>query len=322
MSTASGLAGVQRWLAHQGRDVTIELVCAEHAGPVDGPPGHTLIRLDGCSGELATHELVELLADGSSRVIVRLDGCADPAAARRHLEPTVTLLEAGLVDRLSLMGAGVGADPSPLAGGPGAPVARRTRRRRAAVLDARAMPVSRRALLGLGGIGEGEGPASSAEPRARLIDALRAVATPTTALGALPGPTAGMTAAGCVACGVCVQACPAAALRLADGPVDGSTSISTLLLDPAACTGCERCVELCPTSVLAVAAPVTWDRLLSGDEIPVVTVLTALCARCSVRFPISSGATLCAVCSFRRRNPFGSSLPPGLAPLEAGPPAP
>lgn len=309
---------MQRWLCHQGGDLTIELLCAEHAGPVDGPPGHTQIRLDTCAGELATHELVELLGDGSSRVIVRLDGCADPAAARRHLEPTVALLEAGLVDRLRL----VGADPSPETGGPGAPPTRRPRRRRAVELDARAMPVSRRALLGLGGRGEGEGPASAAEPRTRFIDAVRAVATPTTALAAMPGPTAGMTAAGCVACGVCVQACPDSALRLADGPVDGSASITTLLLEPAACTGCARCVELCPTSVLATAAPVLWGRLLAGEELPVVTVLTALCSRCSVRIPISSGASLCAVCSFRRRNPFGSSLPPGLAPLERGTSAP
>ena len=173
------------------------------------------------------------------------------------------------------------------------------------------MPISRRGLIGLAGPRGRALPPAAAPARARLIAAMRAVATPTPALGALPGPTRELTARGCVACGVCVQACPEQALRLVDGPVSDDVSISTLLLDPAACSGCARCVELCPSQVLALAEPITWDRLLAGAELPVVTVTTALCARCSVRFPASSGERLCPVCSFRRRNPFGSARAPG-----------
>jgi len=302
MTSGSGLGDVQHWLARQDEDVTVELVCAEHPGPFDSAPDRTLVRLTSCAAELEVHELVELLTVGTARVVVQLDGCEHPAAARRQLAPTVALLVAGLVDRLSVVGVDV----------PPAPVVRGRRRGRPVeVLDAGAMPVSRRGLFGLAGPSGHELPPPTAGPRARYIAAVRALVTPTAALGSAPGPTRALQAGGCVACGVCVQACPATALRLVDGPVGAGVSISTLLLDPAACTGCAGCVDLCPSHVLAEAAPVRWDVLLAGAEVPVVTVTTALCARCSVRFPISSGERLCPVCSYRRRNPFGSTLAPG-----------
>ena len=115
-----------------------------------------------------------------------------------------------------------------------------------------------------------------------------------------------------------MQACPAGALVLRHGPGGEQVSISTLLHDPVACTGCTRCVDLCPEHVLVAVGRWTWDRLLAdGDadaEVPVVTVTTARCARCSTSFPVSSGEQLCPVCTYRRHHPFGSTLPPGAGP--------
>ncbi|WP_165372924.1 ATP-binding protein [Pengzhenrongella frigida] len=325
MTDGSGLAGVQRWLSHQAEEVALELVCAEHPGPVRGIPGRTVVRLSGCARELASHELVELLGLGARQVAVRLDGCAEIDDAAAHLAPIVALLRAGLVDRLTIEGVpprsplpdgGAGSTPEPVAPGDRGP------RRRRAVLEAAAMPVSRRRLLGLGGPAGRELPPPSAEPHDRLVAAVRALVVPTAALAALASPTPHLVASGCTACGVCVQACPTDALSLRHGAGGENLSISTLLHRPAVCNGCALCVDLCPVDVLLVADRWPWSRLLSDDEHPVVTVTTALCARCSTSFPVASGEKLCPVCTYRRRNPFGSTLPPGAVLAPAAEPEP
>ncbi|WP_407342657.1 NADH-quinone oxidoreductase subunit I [Pengzhenrongella phosphoraccumulans] len=314
MITTSSLGGLQRWLSHQAGDVLVELVCAEHPDPSAGAPERTVVRLPGCASEVAPHELLELLLLGAARVVVRVDGCARSDDVRAHLAPTLALLAAGLVDRLT-----VDAGPEPEQAVP-TDLPRRGRRsrreRRRPVLDAAAMPVSRRGLLGLERATVHELPALSDDPHDRLVAVVRALVAPTAALADVPAPALRLAASGCTACGVCVQACPAGALVLRHGPGGEQVSISTLLHDPAACNGCTRCIDLCPEHVLVSAGRWAWDRLLVDAEIPVVTVTTALCARCSTSFPVSSGERLCPVCTFRRHHPFGSTLPPGVGPAD------
>ncbi|MGV8964762.1 MAG: NADH-quinone oxidoreductase subunit I [Cellulomonas sp.] len=311
MTTASSLGELQRWLTHETGDITVELVCAEHPDPSDGDPGRTPVRLPGCAREVAIHELLELLELGAARVVVRLDGCAQPDAARAHLAGTLALLAAGLVDRLTVED--TVPDPDRLVAADPQRRGRRSRREhRRPVLDARAMPVARRGLFGLTHATEHERLSLSGDPHERLVAVVRALVTPTAALADQPAPAPRLAAGGCTACGVCVQACPAAALVLRHGPAGEQVSISTLLHDPVACNGCTRCIDLCPEHVLVSSGRWTWDRLLADAEVPVVTVTTALCARCSTSFPVSSGERFCPVCTYRRRHPFGSTLPPGL----------
>ncbi|MGV8965852.1 MAG: 4Fe-4S dicluster domain-containing protein [Cellulomonas sp.] len=312
MTTASSLAGLQRWLSHQAEDVTVELVCAEHPDPSAGDPHRTVVRLPECAREVAIHELLELLQLGAARVVVRLDGCARPDAATAHLAPTLALLTAGLVDTLTI-DAGPGPEPEIPVDPPRR--GRKSRREhRRPILDAQAMPVSRRGLLGLPRASEPELPSSTDDPHDRLVAVVRALVTLTPALASVPAPALRLTASGCTVCGVCVQACPAGALALRHGPGGEQVSISTLLHDPVACNGCSRCIDLCPEHVLVTADRWTWDRLLVDGEVPVVTVTTARCARCSTSFPVSSGERLCPVCTYRRSHPFGSKLPPGVGP--------
>ena len=342
MTAVADLRGVQGWLRHQAEDLDLELVCAEHPAPARGGGPGTLVRLATCAVEAPLHELVELLTLGAVRVRVRLDGCADAAAAREHLAPAVAVLTAAGVDRLGVDGLGGrqgggrqgsgglgvgghgvgghgagglghdGADGA--APDPGRRDARRgLRLRRRPVLDAAHMPLSRRQVLGLGGRAPRELPAGYLDPHERLVAAVRAlVPAGAPGLDELAGPAPRLAARGCTACGVCVQACPADALRLRHGG-DGGLAITTLLHAPAACDGCRRCVDLCPADALSAAGTWPWSRMLGDGDVPVTTLTTARCGRCGTRFPSATGAALCPVCDYRRRNPFGSAMPPGLA---------
>ncbi|MBC7551771.1 MAG: hypothetical protein H7269_12930 [Cellulomonas sp.] len=312
MTTSSSLDGLQRWLSHQAEDVTVELVCAEHPDPTVGDPHRTVVRLPGCAREVAIHELLELLQLGAARVVVRLDGCTRPDDARAHLAPTIALLAAGLVDTLTV-DAGPGSD-TPVIADPAHRGRRSRREHRRPILDAQAMPVSRRGILGLARATVPELPSSACDPHDRLVSVVRALIAPTAALASVPAPALRLAASGCTVCGVCVQACPASALALRHGPAGEQVSISTLLHDPVVCNGCSRCIDLCPEHVLVTADRWGWDRLLVDAEVPVVTVTTARCARCSTSFPVSSGERLCPVCTYRRQHPFGSMLPPGFGP--------
>ncbi|WP_066585700.1 4Fe-4S binding protein [Cellulomonas timonensis] len=125
-------------------------------------------------------------------------------------------------------------------------------------------------------------------------------------------PAVALSASGCTACGVCVQACPTQALTLQHNG-GGAVAISTLLQNPSACDGCQRCVDLCPADVLTVAGQWRWSELLTDSTRGVATISTATCTRCGTQFPTTSGERWCQVCSYRRKNPFGSTLPPGMA---------
>jgi ferredoxin len=296
--TTGGLHALQSWLAHEVDRRDLELVCAEHPDPARGERDRTVVRLSTCVRDLAAHELAELLLVGARQVVVRLDGCSDPAAAAERVEPVARVLRAGGTDRLTVE--------------PGIPDeatgdARRT------VLDADRLPVPRRRLLGLAAGVARPLPVPDDEPHTRLVSAVRAlVPSATPELTELGSPSLRLTGRGCVACGVCVQACPAHALRIQHGSGGAGTAISTLLQTPATCTGCRSCIDLCPSDVLQAVGPWPWSELLVDREVGVTTLTTARCERCGVSFPTTSGDRCCPACTYRRSNPFGSALPPGV----------
>ncbi len=54
-------------------------------------------------------------------------------------------------------------------------------------------------------------------------------------------PSASVNPEKCAACGLCVDVCPASAIRIDNGAA---------VVDPSACTGCGRCVEECPNEAI------------------------------------------------------------------------
>ncbi len=182
------------------------------------------------------------------------------------------------------------------------------------VLDASHLPVPRRALLLLPRTGTPALPPEGLSPHRRFVAAARALAAraPETDLSAVPAPGALLRAAGCVACGVCVRACPEEALTLTDAtPADGEPGHGAVVLrvNPARCSGCGICVDRCDPGALRIAGPLCWEDVLQDREVELARVNTATCSRCGGRVP--AGDTLCAVCEFRRSHPFGSTVPPG-----------
>lgn len=121
-------------------------------------------------------------------------------------------------------------------------------------------------------------------------------------LGGQEGPASpalALVAEGCVACGVCVRACPHDALELEHGP-----GVSVLTQVPERCTGERACVELCPHDALAASGPLALFDVARRPAIELAAVQTAACRRCGARHPAAEGE-LCPPCAFRSRNAFG-----------------
>jgi ferredoxin len=335
---------LRRWLSTATAPTAVLVACHEHQmldawrAPRLGSR-QIIYRLDGCLAELLPAALLEILAGGAVSVAGLLDGCANPSAAHAVLTRAGRIAAAvapdGPVHALT--------DP-PLADArqPGGPDGRRRLRHRSApvelleVLDARAMPVSRRALAGLGGaLGQLE-----THPGLRLYAVVREL------LGAAPVPSgladiatgaAQLEAAQCCGSGVCVRTCPTRALTLmvtdlidgaaasaqdGAGPtrapqVVGGAAFSdaglqqfVLTVDPAACIDCGQCVEVCPESAMSRVGSLPWAQALRGLPTTLRVWMVRRCSRCGVA--IRTPEPLCAVCAFRTVEPFGSQLPPGF----------
>jgi ferredoxin len=144
--------------------------------------------------------------------------------------------------------------------------------------------------------------------RRRLINALRHLpaANDSIALDALPFAHITVNDR-CTACGVCARSCPTGALKL----ITGDDSTYQLSFTGAACIACEACEQLCePAAIERTAA--TLGEVLSSEAVELRSGMLRACTKCGVKFAAEPDHELCPVCEFRRKNPFGSRLPPGV----------
>ncbi len=224
--------------------------------------------------------------------------------------------------------------------------------RRSQVLRFGQVPVPRRVVLGLGVLdtvvgdsgagGSGDGSRAaldlSLDDEARALDVLHLLEAQGRAdLSSMhEGPDgvqapatietggAELVADGCVACGVCVRACPHEALSLEFVPDEGDVtaamgdesqlreaSRARLVQRADQCRGELECVSLCPVDALASEGRLSAADSLDGAVRELAVVPVTACERCGMRHPASEGA-LCKTCSFRDAHAFGTSLPPGL----------
>lgn len=267
------------------RPALLELTCAEHPDPVHGAPDADVVQLTGCLADIAPHLPLECVVSGAGRVILRLDGCARPEEARRRHAPSAaatTALGTGSVEL--------------------ARSAARVHRR--AVLDARHLPLTRRALFLLE-----TSPVQPEEttPHRRFAAALSALAADRVEL-LIDGPGLALAVDGCSASGVCVRSCPERALTLV--PSDGATE---LRFDPGRCSGCGRCITLCGKGALSARGAVPLATILRSAPEVLARMRTVRCTRCGADFrPDRGDERLCPVCTFRVAHPFGSVRPRAL----------
>jgi len=325
-AASDGIAPLLRWVDRLPEPVDLVLVCAEHQPDVAGHrPGAAVVRLEVCLADLPASAALELVLRGA-RVEARLEGCGRPDLAARSVDEANGLLTScARPERVALTShPGADADIDAEVEGP--------------VLDVRALPLPRRALLSMTASAS---PAAARPPRAvtereRMLDALRALTAPPPrarpaagsgspparpreprqrdTLAPHPAPSAMLAASGCTGCGVCVQSCPVDALRLEGSPADDGRVRVTLRHLPASCVDCGECVARCPHGALESTGRHTWASLLACLPQFLASEVLRECARCAEPLPSDSTGSLCEVCAFRRANPFGARLPPGVPP--------
>ncbi|MGA4506973.1 4Fe-4S dicluster domain-containing protein [Propionibacteriaceae bacterium G1746] len=284
------------WLGENpGRDV---LVCCTHATPL--PTGRTpartpevleavhpvIVRLEGCANDVPPWALVDLAIAGGATVLVDTGTCMAPDVAA--LERLETLTGA------RVRRGAIGAEPP------------------AVTLSLAHPPVSRRALLRRHD--ETGVPVAVAhvvdDPAQRLVESLRALGAGGGAGGAAglsrqASPATRLEVSGCIACGVCVRACPHDALELRT-----ASGTSTLVQHPDRCQGDLACVTHCPSDAVTAAGTLDWGVVLAGRPLPLARLATTACSRCGDRIP--DGRTLCEACARREAEPFGWHVPEHL----------
>jgi coenzyme F420-reducing hydrogenase delta subunit/formate hydrogenlyase subunit 6/NADH:ubiquinone oxidoreductase subunit I len=83
-----------------------------------------------------------------------------------------------------------------------------------------------------------------------------------------PGVTAQVDVASCIACGMCVAACPYEAISLKTVSIDGSTKLAAQV-DPALCMACGICNSVCLSSSISVDGYTDTtinDSFVDGDR--------------------------------------------------------
>jgi ferredoxin len=345
MRVEADTLALRRWLGAATVPTAVLVACREHEqldpwrSASRGEP-QVVYRLEGCLADLPPAALLEILAGGAVSVSGLLDGCANPSAARNVLARASRITAAVAADHpIHALTDPPQADPT----GRGVTDHHRRFGRRSAppavseVLDAGAMPLGRRALVGLGlALGE-----LDAHPGLRLYAVVRELlggAPVPSGLDNIPTGAAQLEAARCCGSGVCVLSCPTQALTLKvtdvteggvspsvpdlAGPqrepqVVGAAAFSNdglqqfvLSVDPALCIDCGQCVELCPESAMSRVGHLPWAQALNGMQTTLRVGMVRRCSRCGM--PNRSPGPLCGVCAFRTSEPFGSKLPPGF----------
>ncbi len=310
-----GVADLLRCVANLEPGIALELACAHHPAPEEGSAAAPVVRISGCLAALGPSAYLALFSGGVSAVGLRLDACAAcplaqaatsipgtaiPAAAalandllaRCEVEGAVTLLEHVTPNYTRQ----VYSTKNP-------PLSRR------GLFRVLANEGSRQAARLLSSEAALAGVRGPSRERRRMLAALRHLPI-RDADAPLEGlPFARISANDqCTACGVCARACPTAALHFA-GDEESAFALS---FAPAACIDCGQCLDVCLPAALE-RSPATLAELLDEDEIILAAGHLRTCARCKAQFAARGDETLCPLCTFRRKNPFGSHLPPGLS---------
>lgn len=272
---------------------SLEIACTQHPEPAAGDPRtDAVITTAGCLAALGASAYLSLAACGVKQIEVRLDACPECPLAQLQPQIEATIHEANAllqaVGRKRTVSA-AHAVPKP---------------KRRPVYSVKNPPVSRRGFLqafkqaGRDFLPTLEG----ASERQRTVDAVRQL-DPADADQPVPGDGfASFTVSdACTACTLCARICPTEALEFF-----GNETEFQLTFSPAACVNCGLCTRFCVPDALEMRGAPTLGALINPNPTVLHHGTLTRCRKCNVPFAGKPGDTLCPVCAFRQKRPFGA----------------
>ena len=308
--------GVQALLTCIARSETthIEIVCEKNLNGEHGCSSNNIgIQVHGCLAGLGVGGLIALASMGMESIILRLDGCKDCALGnlRPHIVDQITQAKTLLsvwekTDILFSVSDLSEIIQRPLWNSKNPPLSRRdlfrlaTRQGKIAIAHSIEKTKS----------GDNH---QSGKDRRRIINAishlssLEVINDPI-----LTGETYSIikVSEACTACGVCVRACPTGALQFT---TDDEGSYFELDFLAQYCIGCRLCAHTCfPNAIVVENSPRFSQVFGSKEPSHLCQGDLSHCQNCNTVFKARSGVQLCPACDYRKTNPFGSRLPPGI----------
>jgi Fe-S-cluster-containing hydrogenase component 2 len=284
---------------------TCEIVCGLNPNVDVGDPAAVGVRVRGCLAGLGVGAYLVLVSQGMESVMVRLDACADCPWSQLRLQVETQVQQAqGLLALWGQAKALTCLDEI------------RDDFGKRPFWNATSPPISRRDLFRWREAEkepEADTTPSPFHERLRFLGAVEQMPAP-------PKPDQSTSLAGlgfalitvsdeCTACGVCARACPTGALQM-----ETAESSFRLIFSAQICIACDICTHVCAPNAITLTHEPTFGQVFGAevDQLVQSGNLTN-CSKCRAPFAARAGAELCPVCEFRRQNPFGSAIPPGLA---------
>lgn len=291
----------------------MELLCGIHPDPETGAAGSTGIRVRGCLAGLGSGAYLLLASLGIKRVMARTDACKTCkwATLNMQIERQVSqsrmfLAEWGKAESIVCV-----SDSSEMVERP--------------IWESTNPPLSRRDLFRMMARQGQIAIARAAEDghvhqekqvgrdRLRLLSAVKNLPmehTPTPFGLKDLGFATLMVSETCTACGVCATACPTQAVRFEKTE---NEKYFTLTFSAPECIGCDICAHVCAPAAISIEHNPSFEDVFgSGKQFIAREGRLIRCARCRTLMAERPGIQFCPLCEFRRQNPFGSKLPPGM----------
>jgi ferredoxin len=306
-----GVIDLLNYVARLEAADTLELACSQHPAPEKGCSDvSAVIRTKNCLAALGPSAYLGLLALDVMHIALRLEACAacPLGKVRGEIGNTLAVVRRilaviGIEDRIVELNTV-------------------TDRKVRSVYETKNPPLSRRDLFRVfvakaprqveqvltGNDDQSAVTKSPSRERRRLMNVLKHFSVMNTDVPLPKLSFARLTAeANCSACGVCARICPTGALSFSAG----EDTQYQLTFSSRACIDCGACLEVCQTGALQ-RTEATLADVLADQSVVLRTGTLRSCARCGTKFAAESASDLCPICDFRRANPMGRYLPPGV----------